>query len=67
MSTELIPSNDLLGNAPVFDRNFTLLDHVTVSDTTLYNAQVVGHHRAPDLYEMIFGTTKRPRMNGVAA
>lgn len=33
------------------------------TDGQTYNAQVITHHRAPDLYEMVFGTNDRPAMN----
>lgn len=66
MSADPIPANDLFSYAPVFDR-YALLASVAVAKRELYNAQVVTHHRATDLYEMIFGTTERPKMNEVAA
>ena len=55
MALELIPSNDLLGNAPVFDRNFTLLDHVTVSERQRADATSYLSKHAPDLLGMILG------------
>jgi hypothetical protein len=55
MALELIPSNDLLGNAPVFDRNFTLLDHVTVPEQDRAAATRYLDKHAPDLMGMILG------------
>lgn len=55
MSLELIPSNDLLGNAPVFDRNFTLLDNVTVPFVDRAAATRYLTKHAPDLCAMILG------------
>lgn len=59
---ELVPDNNLMHQANVFDRA-AILAHIDVDDDVRYDAQVVAHHRAPDLYEMIFGTNVRPRMN----
>jgi hypothetical protein len=55
MSLELVPSNDLLGNAPVFDRNYTLLDNVTVSAQQRTAATRYLDKHAPDLRVMILG------------
>jgi hypothetical protein len=55
MSTELIPSNDLFSPAPVFDRNVTLLDHVTVPCTDRAAATRYLAKNAPDLMGMILG------------
>ena len=55
MSTELIPSNDLFSPAPVFDRNVTLLDHVTVSKQQRDAATRYLARNAPDLMGMILG------------
>ena len=52
---DLIPSNDLLGNAPVFDRNVTLLDHVTVPFVDRAAATRYLTKHAPDLRAMILG------------
>ena len=59
---ELVPDNNLVHTAHVFDRA-AILAEVKIDDKPLYEAQIVAHHRAPDLYEMIFGTTVRPEMN----
>jgi len=63
---DLFPSNDLLGSAPIFDSHM-LTTSVALADNLRYHAQLITHHRAPDLYEMLFATDERPAMNGVAA
>jgi hypothetical protein len=55
MSTDLIPSNDLLGHAPMFDRH-EILSSVTVTFTDRAAAARYLARHAPDLTHMILGT-----------
>jgi len=54
MSLELIPSNDLLGHAPMFDRH-EILSTVTLSFSDRAAATRYLARNAPDLMGMILG------------
>ena len=53
MSSELIAHKDALSFTPIVN---------PIEDAAAYSAQVITHHRAPDVYEMVFGTTTPPEM-----
>ena len=53
MSLELAAHKDALSFSPIVN---------PADDAVTYSAQVITHHRAPEVYEMIFGTTALPRM-----
>jgi hypothetical protein len=53
MSLELTAHKDALSFSPIVN---------PADDVVTYSAQVITHHRAPELYEMIFGTTTLPVM-----
>ena len=59
---ELVPDNNLVHQVGWYDKD-AILAEVKSTERQLYDAQIVAHHRAPDLYEMIFGTNERPEMN----
>lgn len=41
-----------------------ILNHILRIDyDDAYAAKVIAHHRAPDIYAMLFGTEARPKMN----
>lgn len=53
MSLELTAHKDALSFSPVVN---------PVDDTATYHAQIVVHHRAPEVYEMVFGAMPLPKM-----
>lgn len=53
MSLELTAHKDALAFSPIVN---------PVDDTATYNAQIVVHHRAPEVYEMLFGSMPLPKM-----
>jgi len=63
MSLELVPSNSTFRNANTFTKQQVLNTPAANSEGETYWAQVVAHHRAPDVYAMIFGTEARPKMS----
>jgi hypothetical protein len=54
MSAELIPSNDLLGYAPMFDRH-QILTSVALDEADRASATRYLERHAPDLKAMILG------------
>ncbi len=53
MSLQVVAHKDALAFSPVV---------TPVDDTATYHAQIVVHHRAPEVYEMLFGAMPLPKM-----
>jgi len=62
MSLELVPDNSTYHNTNTFARQSRLHTNATNTAVESYDAKVITHHRAPDLYEMVFGTKTLPKM-----
>ena len=53
MSLELTTNKDALSFSPIVS---------PADEAATYHAQVILHHRAPELYEMVFGNLPLPKM-----